>query len=310
MTFERNHKRTSPRTKRNARRRRNPRSIIYLILGVLVLLSPVVITHLKNIEQHEIAQLYSENVKKMTPDQRKQLLEAAQKYNKELPEVGSPDPWVNGIDVNTPAYMRYLAQLDVESVMGRLKVPAVGIDLPIYHGTSQSTLAHGIGHLYGTALPTGGVGFHSVLTGHSGLATLTMFDNLTHIEVGEIFIVEILGEQHAYKVDQIKVVLPQDVESIRPESGRDLVTLVTCTPYGINSHRLLVRGERVEMPKENIEQVYSSPWQPWMIAAIVISVLTLLYILWWLFGRKRKRDEEDEQQNLTEQLEEVEDAQQ
>ncbi|MBM7825912.1 sortase A [Arcanobacterium pluranimalium] len=276
-------------------RRRNPRSIIYLVLGILVLLSPVVITHIKNIEQHEIAQLYSENVKKMAPEQRKQLFEEAKAYNAQLPAVGSPDPWVNGIDINSPAYQKYLAQLNIDSVMGRLKVPAVGIDLPIYHGTSQATLAHGIGHLYGTALPTGGIGFHSVLTGHSGLATLTMFDNLSHIKVGEIFIVEVLGEQHAYKVDQIKKVLPEEIENIRPESGRDLITLVTCTPYGINSHRLLVRGERVDMPAEPIEQVYTSPWQPWMIAAIVISILTLLYILWWLFRKKNRRESDDEQ---------------
>ncbi|WP_124055305.1 class C sortase [Arcanobacterium ihumii] len=286
-------KKTRTKTK-VGNRRRNPRSVIYLLLGVLVLLSPVVITHVKNVEQNQISQRYSENVKKMLPEQKTALMEEAKAYNAQLPPVGSPDPWVNGIDTSTDAYKKYLAQLNVESVMGRLKVPSVGIDLPIYHGTSQATLAHGIGHLYGTALPVGGAGTHSVLTGHTGLATLTMFDNLTHIKEGEIFIVEILGEQHAYKVDQIKKVLPNDIQNVRPENGRDLITLVTCTPYGINSHRLLVRGERVELPKGPIEQVYSSPWQPWMIAALTISILTLLYILWWMFGKKKDRDTEEE----------------
>ncbi|OFT46125.1 hypothetical protein HMPREF3158_08440 [Corynebacterium sp. HMSC06G04] len=256
---------------------------------MLVFLSPVVLTHYKNVEQHRIAENYSRGVDKLPEREREAAFAEAQAYNAQLPEVGAPDPWVNGVDTSSPDYQRYLDTLHQIGAMARVRVPSVGIDLPVYHGTSTDVLAHGVGHLYGTALPVGGEGNHAVLTGHTGLATLTMFDNLTHIKVGDVFTVEVMGKTMVYKVDQIETVLPDQVEALRAEEGRDLLTLVTCTPYGINSHRLLVRGERTELPAE-LDQSYHSPWQPWMIAAIVIAALVLLYLLWWfLTGRKRKK---------------------
>ncbi|MEJ5998942.1 class C sortase [Corynebacterium sp. H130] len=274
-------------------KRTNPRGFIYLILGILVLLAPVAITHYKNVEQHRIAEGYSREVQRLDDAKRNQMLADAHAYNQRLPKFGAKDPWVNGPDTSNPAYKDYESQLQVSGVMARLRVPAVGIDLPVYHGTSQSTLTHGIGHLYGTALPVGGEGTHAVLTGHTGLATLTMFDNLTHMKEKDIFIVEVAGEQLAYEVDQIKTVLPGEVEGVRPEEGKDYVTLITCTPYGINSHRLLVRGHRVDLPDTSIKQEYKSPWQPWMIAAVVIAILVILY-LWWLLAMRRRRKKEEQ----------------
>ncbi|WP_426717728.1 class C sortase [Corynebacterium auriscanis] len=268
------------------------RSVVYIVLGILVLLAPVILTHYKNVEQNRIAQGYSRDVQALTPEQRSQALESARQYNRELPPFGAPDPWVNGVDVNSPGYKKYLRQLNVNTIMARLQAPTVGMDLPVYHGTSQNTLSHGIGHLYGTDLPVGGKGTHSVLTGHTGLATLTMFDNLTHMKKDDIFVIEVMGEKLAYKVDQIQTVLPSEINKIRPEEGKDYVTLVTCTPYGVNSHRLLVRGERTKLPPGPIEQEYHSPWQPWMIAALVISLAALLYLLWWLWRRRRKKNED------------------
>ncbi|OFM02261.1 hypothetical protein HMPREF2724_05700 [Corynebacterium sp. HMSC071F07] len=275
------------------KRRRNPRGVIYLVLAMLVFLSPVVLTHYKNVEQHRIAENYSRGVDKLPEREREAAFAEAQAYNAQLPEVGAPDPWVNGVDTSSPDYQRYLDTLHQIGAMARVRVPSVGIDLPVYHGTSTDVLAHGVGHLYGTALPVGGEGNHAVLTGHTGLATLTMFDNLTHIKVGDVFTVEVMGKTMVYKVDQIETVLPDQVEALRAEEGRDLLTLVTCTPYGINSHRLLVRGERTELPAE-LDQSYHSLWQPWMIAAIIIVLFVLLYLLWWfLAGRKRKKKEEE-----------------
>ncbi|APT93631.1 hypothetical protein CPHO_03255 [Corynebacterium phocae] len=271
------------------------RGPIYIILAIIVFLTPVVITHLKNIEQNRLAQYYSESVRNIEPAQKASLLEEAREYNRNLPEFGSLDPWVNGIDVSTPGYKLYLEQLNIDSMMGRLRVPSVGIDLPIYHGTSTSTLAHGVGHLYGTALPVGGKGTHSVLTGHTGLATLTMFDNLTHIKTGDVFTIEVLDETLAYEVDQIVTVLPEDVANIKPEVGQDFVTLVTCTPYGINTHRLLVRGHRTELIAEQFEKTYTSPWQVWMKLAVAISLLALLYLFFLLWRRRRKQKEENGQ---------------
>ncbi|AKK03920.1 sortase family protein, LPXTG-site transpeptidase [Corynebacterium epidermidicanis] len=271
--------------------------MIYLVLALLVFLSPVVLTHWKNVEQHKIAESYSRNVQKLHDGQRNAILERAHEYNRNLPQVGAVDPWVNGVDINSPGYQNYRSQLDVSGTMARLRVPAVGIDLPVYHGTQQDVLAHGVGHLYGTALPVGGEGTHTVLTGHTGLATLTMFDNLTHMKDGDIFTVEVMGEQRAYKVDQIKVVLPQDVQAIKAEPGKDYATLITCTPYGINSHRLLVRGERTELPAHIQDQRYKSPWQPWMVFAVGISIFVILYLLWrWWRSRKRKKQQEQQTQ--------------
>ncbi|GAB3945096.1 class C sortase [Corynebacterium tapiri] len=275
------------RTSSLSARKKNPRSVIYIVLAILVFLSPVVLTHYKNVEQHRIAEQYSASVAKIPQGQRDEALNAAREYNTRLPEFGAVDPWVHGADTSSPAYADYQKQLAVDSTLARLRVPSVGIDLPVYHGTSNATLAHGIGHLYGTALPIGGPGTHAVLTGHTGLASMTMFDNLTHIKTGDVFTVEVMGETLAYQVDQITTVLPTEVENIRPEEGKDYLTLITCTPYGINSHRLLVRGQRVPVPQGHIDRTYTSPWQPWMIAAVVISVLALLYLLWWLMQRRK-----------------------
>ncbi|QMV84637.1 class C sortase [Corynebacterium hindlerae] len=278
------------------KKRRNPRSIIYLLLAVIVLLSPVVLTHWKNVEQHRIAEQYSKHVTELSSQERDAMLAAAHDYNRSLPPFGSPDPWVNGVDKTTPGYQDYEQQLNVGGILARIRIPAVGIDLPVYHGTDNSTLSHGVGHLYGTALPVGGEGTHAVLTGHTGLATLTMFDNLTHMKMHDTFLVEVAGETLAYEVDQISVVLPADVENIKPEADKDLVTLITCTPYGINSHRLLVRGHRTAVPSAELKQEYRSPWQPWMIAAIIISLLVLLYLLWlmWMLRRRKKRQEQNQ----------------
>ncbi|QPK78654.1 class C sortase [Corynebacterium lizhenjunii] len=264
---------------------RSKRSVIYLLLALLVFLTPVVLTLAKNYEQHRIAQEYSRTVARLPEQVRAEEFARAAHYNANLPEVGAPDPWINGVDVNSPAYQEYQSILSTLAPMARLRAPAVDLDLPVYHGTSTSVLSHGVGHLYGTALPVGGEGTHAVLTGHTGLATLTMFDNLTHLRAGDVFTVEVMGQVLAYEVTGTETVLPQDIDRIAPVAGQDLLTLVTCTPYGINSHRLLVHGQRVEAPGQ-LDQRYSSPWQWWMTIAVVLAVLIVLYLLWW--SRRRK----------------------
>ena len=281
---------SSRATRRAARRRKAP--VVYFVLGVLVLLAPVVLTQVKNQEQYEFAEQYSRSVAQIDAGEKQEILRRAHEYNGRLPEVGARDPWVTGPDVTSEAYRDYLTQLNMDSTMARIRVPSVGIDMPVHHGTSQKTLAAGVGHLYGTALPIGGDGSHAVLTGHTGLATMTMFDSVHHIKHGDIMIVEVMGEELAYRVDEITVVLPDEIDGVRPEAGHDRLTLVTCTPYGINTHRLLVRGERTELPSREITQEFHTIWQPWMLAAIVISLAALLYLLWWL--RRNRRDNETE----------------
>lgn len=269
-------------------KRRRYRSTIYLILGVIVLLTPVVLTHINNIEQQRIAENYSREAALLNEQERADLLQAARDYNADIGEHPVHDPWGSRPDRDSEEYRRYESLLATDAMMARLRVPAVGIDAPVYHGTNQSTLAMGVGHVYGTALPVGGEGTHSVLAGHTGLATVTMFDNISHVKLGDIMVVEVAGETLAYRVDQIKTVLPNQLEDVMPEAGHDRITMVTCTPYGVNTHRLLIRGERTELPPGALEQTYFSPWQPWMIFAVVVALIAL-YVLIRRARRKKKQ---------------------
>ena len=133
-----------------------------------------------------------------------------------------------------------------DGIMGYVEIPAIGVNLPIYHGTEESTLDRGVGHLLGSSLPVGGTATHCVLTGHSGLAGQKMFSDLNLLKAGDLFFLRVMGETLAYRVTDIYTVLPEDTGKLTIDAGRDLCTLVTCTPYGVNSHRLLIRGERTE----------------------------------------------------------------
>ena len=149
----------------------------------------------------------------------------------------------------------YADQLNLtgNGIMGYVEIPSINVDLPIYHGTSDATLEVGIGHLLGSSLPVGGESTHTVLTAHSGMASQKMFSDLPQLEIGDVFYLEVLGEKLAYQVDQIKTVLPHDTSYLGITEGEDYCTLVTCTPYGVNTHRLLVRGIRI--PYEEAEQI-------------------------------------------------------
>lgn len=257
---------------------------------MVVLLAPVILTTIHNHQQSRIATAYSRDVATLDQTERDALLNAAREYNQNLGDRGIQDPWLTQPDTTSQEFKHYSNLLAVDSVMARLRVPNVDINLPVYHGTDLSTLAHGVGHLYGTALPVGGAGTHSVLTGHTGLTTLTMFDNLHRIQLGDVFVVETVGQVMAYEVDQIKKVLPNQIDDIRPVAGQEYVTLVTCTPYGINSHRLLVRGTRTELPEHfSSAERSTSPWQWWMTFSVVLSVCILGYLVWWLMFVVRRK---------------------
>lgn len=262
------------------------------MLGVLVLLVPIGLTHWSNVEQHAVAERYSQHSEALPAADRASALAAAREYNRKLGQHPLADPWGSRPDPASPEYREYLAHLHGDAVMARIRITSVGIDVPVYHGTDDSTLAAGVGHVFGSALPVGGDGTHAVLAGHTGLVSSTMFDNLSHVAEGDLIVIEVMGEQLAYRVDRRSVVLPSEFDAVQPEVGHDRITLVTCTPYGINTHRLLVRAERTELPNPLPPQTYFSPWQPWMIAALVIALAALLYLIWWLLRRRRREDEE------------------
>lgn len=264
--------------------------VIIILVGLAVLMYPVISTQWNNRVQEQVAKKYEEQLTAQPVEQVNQALEAAKKYNREHTDGPILDPWLARISEDNAEYQAYERQLSGVSAMSQIAIPAIDVRLPVYHGTSEDTLQKGLGHLYGSALPTGGEGLHSVITGHTGLTTATLFDNLVDVKEGDAIYVSTFGERMKYKVYGIDVVLPDQTDSLRAVPGKDLLTLVTCTPYGINTHRLLVHAERVPMdPDEaNILDESTSALQWWMWAIAAASLLVLLALIWWLYREKKK----------------------
>ena len=269
---------------------------ILLLAGILVLLYPVLATQYNNQRQERIASEFSAVADQAGPDAVAESLRRADEYNLKASESPILDPWLDAQRPGTAQYQDYLSQLNLNDVMATIKIPSIDVNLPIYHGTENATLDKGIGHLFGTALPVGGESTHTVLTGHTGLGNATMFDQLTSVKMGDVFYIETAGRHLKYQVTDIRVVLPTETESLNKVEGKDLATLITCTPYGINTHRLLVTGERVPMDDDAVAaeaaQVKGSVMKPWMIAVLAsVAVILVIAGVIWLRSRKRKDEE-------------------
>nr|WP_315198361.1 class C sortase [Actinomyces oris] len=272
--------------------------LVLVLVGVAVLLYPVMATQHNNDEQQRLAKMYTATVNSAGPDTVAKERASAETYNNNLESAPILDPWLESQRPDTPQYQAYLHEMDIDPVMARIVIPSIHVSLPIYHGTDSRTLTEGIGHLFGTSLPIGGPSTHAVLTGHTGLSTATMFDNLNQLKKGDVFYVSSLGQTLKYEVNDITVVKPEETDSLRKVPGRDLVTLITCTPYGVNSHRLLVTGERVPMDPTAAAaeeaKALPAPMQTWMKAIIVAVVIILAVVvgilvrLWWT-RRRRSR---------------------
>ena len=272
---------------------------ILLLAGILVLLYPVFATQYNNYRQESIASQFSAVAEDAGPDAVAENLRRADEYNLKASESPILDPWLDAQRPGTAQYQDYLSQLNLNDVMATIKIPSIDVNLPIYHGTDTATLDKGVGHLFGTALPVGGESTHTVLTGHTGLGNATMFDQLTSVKMGDYFYIETAGRHLKYQVTDIRVVLPHETESLNKVEGKDLATLITCTPYGVNTHRLLVTGERVPMDEEAVAaeaaQVKGSVMKPWMIAVLAsVAVILLVAGIIWLRSRKRKDEEPQE----------------
>ena len=272
--------------------------LVLVLVGVAVLLYPVMATQHNNDEQQRLAKMYTATVNSAGPDTVAKERASAETYNNNLESAPILDPWLESQRPDTPQYQAYLHEMDIDPVMARIVIPSIHVSLPIYHGTDSRTLTEGVGHLFGTSLPIGGPSTHSVLTGHTGLSTATMFDNLNQLKKGDVFYVSSLGQTLKYEVNDITVVKPEETDSLRKVPGRDLVTLITCTPYGVNSHRLLVTGERVPMDPTAAAaeeaKALPAPMQTWMKAIIVAVVIILAVVvgilvrLWWTRRRRTR----------------------
>ncbi len=228
---------------------------LLLVMGLGLIAYPGVSNLLSQVERDKVSDMQQQAVERLqeeSPTALQDELNRAQAYNERLAQglVVITDPFNE--NAATLFDQEYLDTLDVngDGVMATLVIPCIGAELPIYHTTDDDVLQKGVGHMPGTALPIGGTSTHSVLAGHTGLPSTKIFDSLDQVELGDYFLIEVLGEVHAYQVDDISVVLPDETDGLAVVPGEDLITLITCTPYGVNSHRLLVRGVRCEVPEE------------------------------------------------------------
>lgn len=225
-----------------------------LVLGIGLLFYPSISSWYNAQYQIDAVVGYDNTVQNTSQETMQEELEKAEAYNEALTGSGITDPFVPGSGVILP--QNYDSILNINSgIMGTVLIPEIDVSLPIYHGTSEGVLKKGVGHMQMTAFPIGGTGNHAVLTGHTGMPNTTLFTDLDKLQIGSRFYIQFYRETHAYEVDQIIVVEPSETNELRPIPGKDFVTLITCTPYGINSHRLFVRGIRVPYENEEAEAV-------------------------------------------------------
>ena len=262
--------------------------IILIFLAGLGFISYPTVSNLWNqAHQSRAIATYSEQVEKLDDSENKAMLKAARKYNKSL--LKKSDHW----KLSKKDKKKYESLLDVSGtgIMGYIEIPKIDCSLPVYHGTDEGALQIAIGHLEGSSLPVGGKSTHSVLSGHRGLPSARLFTDLDQMEEGDIFILNVLGRKLAYEVDQIKVVLPEEMSDLEVIEGQDLCTLVTCTPYGINTHRLLVRGHRTKYVEEKVEEqkVQTRKVDIRLVAAGAAGVLVLIIIIIVVVVKRRRR---------------------
>lgn len=259
--------------------------IVLFLAGVSLLLYPSVSDCWNSFHATRAVSSYTQEVQTMDRSRYETLMNDAVAYNRSLSARRS------GQTLTDAQKQQYADLLNVTGtgIMGYIEIPAIKCSLPIYHGTEDDALQVGIGHIEWSSLPTGGTGTHCVLSGHRGLPSARLFTNLDQLVVGDTFTIHVLDERLTYEVDQILIVEPDDASALTIEDGKDLCTLVTCTPYGINSHRLLVRGHRVEDASEGI-RVTSDAVQiePLLVAALIATpILLAMLIILFASGAKR-----------------------
>ena len=270
---------------------------VILLAGIGLMGYPIVSNLVFEKRQKILAEFYESKAAEISTEERSAHWEDCDKYNRMLASEAEllTDPFASDLDPETLPYAALL-NLNDDSSMGVIEIPGVSGNLVIYHGTKEDVLQKGVGHLQGTSLPVGGTATHCVLSAHCGLPGKKLFTNLDQLEIGDVFYLHIMGETLSYKVDHINVVLPHETDDLRIDPKHDYVTLVTCTPYGINSHRLLVRGTRI--PYDEAKQIEiaqkkrSSTWQQQYLKAILIGlgiavIIGLIIVIIRRFRRKK-----------------------
>lgn len=271
--------------------------VIIFITGLGIASYPFISNMVAQRHASQVVKDYETNVEEMDEEKIDAMKEAAKKYNEQLSNVVSVD------DENNEQGESYVDLLNIGESLGYITIPKIDVNLPIYNGTSQDVLSKGVGHMEQSSYPLGGESTHCVLTGHRGLPSAVLFTDLDKLEIGDEFYLHVLDEILAYKVDQIKVVEPNESGDLEIIDGKDYCTLVTCTPYAINSHRLLVRGERTEYKGEQDKKTKNQMqtgaltkrivdvW-PWLLGAFLVAVLIESGIFFSILKHKKQDMEE------------------
>ena len=274
--------------------------LVVLLVAFSVLLYPTISNYLYQKNQSRVISVYDEAAEKLSKQDNEEMIDQAWEYNKEmLSNVELLDPFAPGAKEISERYESVL-NVNGAGMMGYIRIPKIDVELPIYHGTKEAVLQVGVGHFEGTSFPVGGESTHAVLTGHRGLPSKLLFTDLDKLGEGDVFYIKILEETFAYEVDQILTVLPEETQALSIVSGKDYVTLVTCTPYAVNTHRLLVRGHRV--PYEQAVQITEDvaveaklPFQVQMLLfAMVVLVISGIGLAIWSRKQKKVRKERRE----------------
>ncbi|SHH52602.1 sortase A [Virgibacillus chiguensis] len=267
--------------------------IIIFLVGLGVFSYPIISNILSTQVHQSVVKEYAETVENMDEEEIKQEKKKAAEHNKKLEnsEVDFVDPFSEeGAEGNKAAGNKsYYDALNIDPAIGSIEIPKIGSNLPIYHGTGEDVLSRGVGHMENSSLPTGEKGTHSVLTAHRGLPSAKLFRNLDELGKGDQFYVNVLNEKYAYEVYDVEIVLPHETQWLQTEDNEEYMTLLTCEPYMLNTHRMLVKGKRVpydESKAKETEEV-TDTFNYWYIAGGA-GLLVILILVWWLKRRKNK----------------------
>lgn len=264
--------------------------VLILIIGIGILLYPTVSDYWNSFHQSRAIASYIEQIESIDPVDYEREWTRARAYNEKLTHLP------NRFLLNDEEREEYesLLNLTGSGIMGYIEIPKINCSLPIYHGTDEEVLQIAVGHIEGSSLPTGDPGTHAVLSGHRGLPSAKLFTDLDQIDTGDLFVIRVMDQIMTYEVDQVLIVLPEEMDALAIDPNEDYCTLVTCTPYGINSHRLLVRGRRTENAEmERIIKVVSDATQiqPALVAPVLAAPMLLVLLVWMMVstGRKQRR---------------------
>ncbi len=262
-------------------------TIAIFIAGLSVFLYPIVSNMFATQAHQKTIKKYDEDIEKLDDSEIELVKDKAKEHNEKVKDepIEFIDPFDNGTE--EAGNSSYYDALNMSEAMGRLDIPKINVNIPIYHGSGEDVLSRGVGHMENSSLPIGGTGTHSVLTAHRGLPTSKLFRDLDELEIGDEFYIDVIGETHAYRVHDIQTVLPNETDWLTIEEDKELTTLLTCEPYMINTHRLLVMGEKIPYNPDERQKSDKINWDT-LIAGIIGFLLVLALILFFVLRKKRR----------------------